>query len=300
MSSKIIFLFLVGLITVHAIKKFKKDQNLESRLANMPTKRRKKKIKRCKKNLKKYPMSRKCSRLIGKPISNSPTVTPTSSPTTTPTQFPSTYPSSTPSKSPSGSPTIHPSFLPSISNLPSASFYPSTSPTESLGPSYHPSVSKNPSLSFAPSATIHLLHFDDLLANPEIEVPEGYFNLTYENLYAIDQSILSYPNNGFNEGMISSPNVVYNGRSKPAKISSNYTFSIHSLWCTPAWEGDLEVTFKGSIRDSGAEVIYVLNMAATNHTEFVQFLGFEQLSTFKIITKPSSQVVLDDISFSHH
>ena len=241
-------------------------------------------------------MNRKCSRLIGEHTSNFPSAAPSLSPTT---QFPSILPTSSPSKYPSVFPTFNPSLLPSISNLPSISYHPSSSPTESLSPSHHPSVSKYPSMSFAPSATIHLLHFDDLLANPEIEVQEGYFNLTYENLYAIDQSILRYPNNGYNKGMISSSNIVYNGRSRPAKISSNSTFSIHSLWCTPAWEGRLEVIFKGSIRGSG-EVTHALNLTATNHTQFVQFPGFEQLSTFKIITKPSSQVVIDDISFSHY
>ena len=302
-------LFLCGFNeTIYAIKKIKKhgrypllnsESSHESRFlkSNPKSKRRERKRRRkCKKQKKKYPeMNINCSTL-NTPSSKSPSVVPSSLPTIYPSIFPSEYPSIFPSIFP----TSNPSFLPSISIIPTVSSFPSMSPTSSLSPSFYPSTSKYPTTSLAPSVPIYLLRFDELLANPEIAIPQGYFNLKYENLFIVDQSIVRFPNNGYKKGMRSQPNVAYSGKNKAAKILAmeNEAFSVYSLWCTSAWENELEVTFEGVVRKTKAKIIYSIILSSPDDSKFVELNGFDHLSSLKISTKPSSQVVLDNISIS--
>ncbi len=77
----------------------------------------------------------------------------------------------------------------------------------------------------------------------------GYGGLTWTNFYEVNPQVMlansSYVNTGYLNGMISSPNVAYNGFGSPAAFSSEGQFTLESFYLSAAWETGLNVTVVG-------------------------------------------------------
>jgi len=88
-----------------------------------------------------------------------------------------------------------------------------------------------------------LITFDDLSAGVGgVQIANGYAGLNWSNFYALDGP--SY-GGGYAAGVISSPNVAYNGFGAPASFSSPAPFTLDSLYLTAAWNDNLQVTVTG-------------------------------------------------------
>lgn len=99
----------------------------------------------------------------------------------------------------------------------------------------------------APVADAAQLTFDELpLSNDGIPIPNGYGGLQWSNFYELDA--VTYPRaSGYRPGMISQPNVAFNGFGTPASLSSTTPFNLNSGYFTGAWNDGLQLEVKGWI-----------------------------------------------------
>jgi uncharacterized repeat protein (TIGR03803 family) len=112
-----------------------------------------------------------------------------------------------------------------------------------------------------------LLTFDDL-AESGLAVPSGYGNLNWQNFYYIAGG--DYRQSGYFAGMISAPNVAYNGYGEPAYLaSSSGSFSLLSAYVTAAWNDNLRLEVKG-LANSALVYHQSFTLSATNPT-FINF-----------------------------
>jgi len=145
-------------------------------------------------------------------------------------------------------------------------------------------------------------------------VHNGYFGFNYENLRIIDvknnglwvTNTKKYPKSRYAKGCTSPPNVVFNNGGKPASILSigSSTFTVYSLWVTPARNNNLKVTFEGFTSDSRFVISQTIILASPDDTRKVVLEGFSKLSKFKIstsqiTTSTGNNVVIDDIMIAY-
>ena len=100
---------------------------------------------------------------------------------------------------------------------------------------------------FTIQAGLPSLTFDDLTGTNKVIVPSGYGGLNWSNFYylnALDN--LNNPS-GYQAGMISAPNVAYNGSGNPASIIGSAPFDLLSAVLTAAWNNNLSVEVKGYV-----------------------------------------------------
>jgi uncharacterized repeat protein (TIGR03803 family) len=112
-----------------------------------------------------------------------------------------------------------------------------------------------------------LLTFDSL-AGSGLVVPFGYGNLNWQNFYYVAAG--EYRQSGYYAGMISPPNVAYNGYGEPAFLSSSSgSFSLLSAYVTAGWNDNLRLEVKG-FADSALVYHQSFTLSATNPT-FINF-----------------------------
>ena len=89
-----------------------------------------------------------------------------------------------------------------------------------------------------------LLKFDDI--SNYSAVPSGYGVLDWNNFYALD-AVNYYDNpSGYEAGLKSANNVLFNSGGYPASISSSgYAFVLNSAYLTGAWNDNLQVQVQG-------------------------------------------------------
>jgi hypothetical protein len=89
-----------------------------------------------------------------------------------------------------------------------------------------------------------LLKFDNFANGSAIT--NGYGDLSWANFYALDAVNYSLNPSGYEAGIMSPNNVLYNGGSSPAAIySDKYAFILNSAYLTGAWNDNLQVQIKG-------------------------------------------------------
>lgn len=94
-----------------------------------------------------------------------------------------------------------------------------------------------------------IINFDDLHPpNPrftEIRIPAGYKGLTWSDEFiALDTA--NYPEaSGFQNSVVSSPNVAFNGSADPVSFSSASDITVNSMYLGAGWDNDLTVTIVG-------------------------------------------------------
>jgi hypothetical protein len=96
-----------------------------------------------------------------------------------------------------------------------------------------------------------LVTFDDLPGS-DLLVPNGYNSLNWSNFYYLDAATYPGPS-GYGAGMVSPPNVAFNGYGLPAAISSTTSVDMLSAYLTAAWNDNLRVEAKGY---AGTNLIY--------------------------------------------
>jgi hypothetical protein len=104
----------------------------------------------------------------------------------------------------------------------------------------------------APACFAGVITFDDIAVAPApyVLITNGYQSLDWSNFYAAYAP--GDPNSGYLAGMVSPPNVAFNGGGNPASFSSVTPFTLTSAYFTGAWNDGLNITIQGL---NGATVV---------------------------------------------
>jgi hypothetical protein len=103
----------------------------------------------------------------------------------------------------------------------------------------------NASLSIVkPTFGKQLLKFDNISSSSA--VPNGYGSVSWYNFYTLNGLDYSGNPSGYEAGVVSSSNVLYNGDGSFAEIfSDGYAFILDSAYLTGAWNDNLHVQVTG-------------------------------------------------------
>ena len=110
------------------------------------------------------------------------------------------------------------------------------------------------------TGVVDLVTFDDL----DVEsIPAGYHDVVWNNLFVLDAT--STGANGYRDGMVSPPNIAFNGYGDEASLSNNVPFHVISTYATAAWNQGLQLNIKGYV---GQTLVYdnTYTLSATNPT----------------------------------
>jgi hypothetical protein len=143
-----------------------------------------------------------------------------------------------------------------------------------------------------------VLTFDDLPVTQYYgTVPNGYGGLQWSNFGIIQPQ--NYPENpgGYLAGMISSPNVAYNGYVNSdgtctgSFYDTNGVFDLDSAYLTAAWGTPINVRVQGLIDNT---LVYN-NLYTVNETTptFIQF-NYTGIDTVNVISYPSGSISIGD------
>jgi hypothetical protein len=121
-----------------------------------------------------------------------------------------------------------------------------------------------------------LLTFDDL-SNDNLPVPNGYGGLQWDQFFSYNVIIGDGGiTNGFNYGVVSLPNVVYNQGGVPASISGG-PFNLISGYLMGVWNDGLQVEVQGFV---GATLTY--DKTYTVGTQGSTLINFGYLGVDKV------------------
>jgi len=105
-------------------------------------------------------------------------------------------------------------------------------------------------------AQTEILTFDDLSWSGYYyeQIPNGYGGLQWNNFFVLNtaQELSSFGRNGEVNGVVSPPNVAFNGEGTAAFISDG-SFNLNSAYLMAAWNDGLQVEVQGFV---GATLIY--------------------------------------------
>jgi hypothetical protein len=145
-------------------------------------------------------------------------------------------------------------------------------------------------------ASAVVVTFDDLSSG---QILNGYEGLNWENFFVLNGN--SLPGTGYEKGIISPYNVIYNGWGLPAATSDD-VFTFNSAYFTAAWESELHVTVTGYLNGS---LKYTDTFSVTNtepafktfNWQGINKIGFETSS----IHPPEdnlNQVAIDNFTYN--
>jgi hypothetical protein len=153
-------------------------------------------------------------------------------------------------------------------------------------------------LILAGAANAATITFDDL-RGASGQIRNGYAGLNWSNFYFVNPHTLDNPE-GYATGMVSSPNVAFNGSGAPAWFSAvSGTFTLGSLYLTALRHDGLNVMIEG---DNGSTLVdsQVVTVGTTGPT-FVT-LNWSGLTEVKFSSSQGGasgngyQFVLDDLT----
>ena len=93
----------------------------------------------------------------------------------------------------------------------------------------------------ASSAYAQVINFDDLPSDTPTRISNGYAGLNWDNFYVLDGTKY-LPGIGYQNGIVSSPNVAFNAYGSPATISNPNGFNLVSGYFNGAWNNGLQIT----------------------------------------------------------
>ncbi|CAN1209365.1 hypothetical protein TUMEXPCC7403_04015 [Tumidithrix helvetica PCC 7403] len=132
------------------------------------------------------------------------------------------------------------------------------------------------------TASAATLTFDDLPnSSGGSPIPNGYNGFTWNNFYEVNglSNIYTPPNStGYQAGVVSPNNVIFNGFANPASLSSATPFTFNSAYFTAAWNDGLQIDVKGFL---GSTQLFATTIApsATAPTLFTfDWAGIDTLS----------------------
>jgi hypothetical protein len=150
-------------------------------------------------------------------------------------------------------------------------------------------------------ARADFITFDDLPGGFSL-VPNGYGGLNWSNFIDVDGNSLP-AGSGFRNGIVSSPNIAFNGGGNPALFSSASPFTFVSGYLTGAWRDGLSVEIQGYLAGNLVHdtTITVNTTGPTlfapnwQNVDTVQFLSSGG-TTHPGLTGDGSQFVLDSLT----
>ena len=131
-----------------------------------------------------------------------------------------------------------------------------------------------------------LITFDDIVAFPTnndgiLSIVNGYQGLNWSNFWVLNlpRNLSHYGDtNGSYYGMVSPPNIAFNGSGNPAEIDSpNTNFNFLSTYLTGGWNNNLNIEVQGF---SGTNLVYdeTKVVSATSPTLFTfDYLNIDRL-----------------------
>jgi hypothetical protein len=127
---------------------------------------------------------------------------------------------------------------------------------------YGTALSSNATL-IVETGSLGLITFDSLTGT-ELPVPAGYSNFTWNNFYYLD-SLTYGVASGYEAGVVSDPNIAYNGYGTNATMTSAAPFTLVSAYLTAAWLDNLQLEVQGY---NGGSLIYdtTYTLSATTPT----------------------------------
>lgn len=127
-------------------------------------------------------------------------------------------------------------------------------------------------LVLAPAAArATVLGFDDVTADTDARVPDGYGGFDWENFWVLDAEAYGLVPSGYVNGVVSPTYVAANASGMPAGLglSSPERFDFNGAYLTGAWNDDLGIRVRG-YRD-GAVVYDETVYAGAFHPRWFQF-----------------------------
>lgn len=123
-------------------------------------------------------------------------------------------------------------------------------------------------------------------------LPNGYHGFNWDNFYVLKGSqyfdpYLIPPGNtyciapgGYRNGVVSSPNVAFNGDGAPASVSNANSFTFNSVYMTAAWNNGLDVLVQGYLNGTLLHSeSFVLNTYTFPVRQFVfNWIGVDSVS----------------------
>jgi hypothetical protein len=138
-------------------------------------------------------------------------------------------------------------------------------------------------------ANATLLTFDSL--SPTFSaIPDGYGGLDWTNWWLENVAYycsLGYCPNGYQQGVISSPNIAYqdadpySSTNAPGTFSSPTPFTLNSFYATAAWKDDLDVTVTG---ERGGVVVDTTSFTVSTQTPVFEVLNWTNINSVTIDT----------------
>jgi hypothetical protein len=111
-------------------------------------------------------------------------------------------------------------------------------------------------------------------------VPNGYGGLNWSNMDYLNPATVQYPypatGSGYQNGMLSSPNVAFNGQANPVIVNGDQ-FTFNSAYFTGAWNDGLTISIEG-YKDSGRPYTATFTVNTTSPTlEVFNWTGLNTL-----------------------
>lgn len=154
-------------------------------------------------------------------------------------------------------------------------------------------------LAAAAGAFGETLTFDDLSPGDGIiNVPNGYGGLNWNNFLVFNPTLVD-PGTGYQNGMVSAPNDVFDGYATPASITDSQPFNLDSAYLTAAYYDGLNLEVQGY---NGSDLLY--NNTYTVNTEGPLLVDFNYVGVTEVVFTPylslsegtSSQFVMDNLT----
>jgi hypothetical protein len=127
-------------------------------------------------------------------------------------------------------------------------------------------------------ASATTIAFDDLPspATAGSVVPNGYAGLTWTNFYYLNGA--SKAPSGFANGVVSTPNVAFNGGGNVASVSAASPFQLVSFELTSAWDNGLIVSIVGSFNGAAIESYSAIFNTAGPTLASLNWTGISEVS----------------------
>jgi uncharacterized protein YhjY with autotransporter beta-barrel domain len=140
-----------------------------------------------------------------------------------------------------------------------------------------------------PTMADEIINFDNLANNTQIA--NGYEGLNWDDIYVATGS--TFPSNeGYNTGVVSTPNDAYQGFGGLGTISNNTAFSVRSVYVTSA-DPTNTVIFQGF---SGATLVYNLTFNVNATAPTLETLNFANITSITFNAQGfAGNIVLDDL-----
>lgn len=140
-----------------------------------------------------------------------------------------------------------------------------------------------------------VMTFDELPGlNCCYAVPNGYFGMSWSNMYYLDAPTYSGNPSGYLNGMVSPPKVAFNGYASPAEMYAAGPFYLYGAFFTGAWN-DQYVEVKGYLAGNMVfdDTFWTLYAGPTWHD-----FGAAYVDTVWFYSLGGSQMAIDNITVS--